>query len=738
MYKNNKILKVKKREGWLDDFDQKKIMHAILKAIRSSLHREDLKLAERLSDFVVEALNKKYSTKNIPTVEEIQDIVIEILKKKAPKEVFEEYASYRAKRAEIRKLKYYLISYDVKVKLSENALRILESRYLQKDENGKIIETPTQLFQRVAHNIAEAEKIYNPSISDDDLFKVEEDFFKIMARLEFLPNSPTLMNAGNPLQQLSACFVIEVNDSIDSIFESLKNTAKIHQSGGGTGFDFSNLRPKNDIVKSTAGIASGPISFMEIFDKATEVVKQGGKRRGANMGILRVDHPDILDFITSKMDQKRLQNFNISVAVTNDFMEAVLKDKEYELINPRNNQPVKKLKAKDIFDTICKIAWETGDPGLIFLDEINNEKGNPTPSLGRIKATNPCGEVPLLSYESCNLGSINLVKMLKETKANKFEIDWEKLERTIKIAVRFLDNVVDMNRYPLPEIEKMSRGNRRIGLGVMGFADMLIKIEISYDSDKAVKLAGKLMKFIDEKADYYSQQLAKERGVFPNYRDSIFYKKKIKMRNCATTTIAPTGTIGLIAGVSQGIEPIFAIAYERYSYIGRESDKPVKLIEVNPLFEEIAKREKFYSKELMQKVLQNGSVRGLKEVPLKWQKIFATAHDISPEYHLRMQAAFQKYTDNGVSKTVNLPHSATVEDVKNIYLLAYKLKCKGITIFRSGSKQMQILNIGVKNEETKQEDEKSLSKQDKETPPQFKNPSNEGPDVPPGICLTCL
>jgi len=730
MYKLNKILKIKKREGWFEDFNQKKITEAISKAIYSVQGEENLILAEKLSDKVVEMLNKKYENK-IPSVEDIQDIVVEILKQNAPKEIHEAYEDYRAKRAEIRKLKYYLISYDVKIKLTENALKVLEARYLKKDDNGKLIETPTQLFQRVAHNIAEAEKFYNVDISDDDLFKVEEEFFKAMARLEFLPNSPTLMNAGNPLQQLSACFVIEIDDSMESIFEALKNTAKVHQSGGGTGFDFSNLRPKNDAVRSTMGIASGPISFMEIFDKATEVVKQGGKRRGANMGILRVDHPDIIEFITVKSDQHKLQNFNISVGVTNDFMEAVINDKEYELINPRNNQAVKKIKAQEVFNLMCKTAWATGDPGIIFLDEINNEKGNPIPKLGRIKATNPCGEVPLHSYESCNLGSINLLKMLKEKKNGKYEIDWKKLKRTIKTGVHFLDNVVDMNRYPLPEIEVMTKGNRRLGLGVMGFADMLIKLGIPYNSQEAVKLAEKLMKFIDDEADVCSQELAKIRGVFPNWRDSIFADRKIKMRNCALTTIAPTGTIGIIAGCSQGIEPIFAIAYERFSYIGAEANKPVKLIEINPLFEEIAKREKFYSKELMEKVVKTGSVQGLKEVPEKWQKIFVTAHDISPEYHLKIQAAFQKYTDNGVSKTVNLSETATIEDVKNIYITAFKLKCKGVTIFRSGSKQMQILNVGANNSIRDPLEEvpkpKILSKQlDKKD---F--------DAPPGVCLHC-
>lgn len=1146
----NLITKIKKRDGRIVNFDQERITNAIFKAI-AAVKEEDRKLAKKISNKVVKTLNERFSSKDIPSVEQIQDIVIETLKKVGEKEVAESYEIYRKKRTEIRETKYFLLNHTIKTKLSENALKVLEARYLRKDEKGKLIETPTQLFQRVSQNIAAAEKIYNPDISDDDLFRTEEKFYRMMALLEFLPNSPTLMNAGAPLQQLSACFVLPVDDSMESIFEAVKSTALIHQSGGGTGFSFSRLRPKGDIVRTTSGIASGPVSFMKVFDVATETVKQGGKRRGANMGILRIDHPDIIEFITAKKNEGSFQNFNISVAITDEFMEKVKKNKKYSLINPRNNQAVRELEAGEVFDLITRLAWETGDPGVVFIDRMNNDRGNPTPKIGKIEATNPCfagnvrlasdkglltfeelylkkmkisvatdnrvnqlqsakssqpsaitiktlpgitlrkavpvfktrknwpvfilttkcgfevtatsdhkfftpkgvkqlkdlkpgdeiliqsgpgvwskdytlppfipdnklnarlqrgeaklpkkwsrelgellgwvigdgwvseekpkgrnvpnytiglmygdeekkllapkfrslikewtglngveierngiltqyyksalyyflnslgihekdgnnkqvpeslwsapreavlgflsalftadgtvnvsarkascsvrlsgssktllkqvqllllnegivsklylrrkagkkrmpdskrqpkfynystqyellldganrdlflkkigflapskqnkaekwlinkqrksnketfidsvrtikaggttdvycttekethsviangfvaaqcGEQPLLPYESCNLGSINLDKMLKEKKAAgksglpRWEIDWQKLKKTVWAAVHFLDNAIDMNRYPLPEIEAMTRGNRRIGLGVMGWADFLIKLEIPYNSPKALKLAESLMKFIDKEAKKASARLARTRGVFPNFKDSVYDRPGgLKLRNCALTTIAPTGTIGVIAGCSQGIEPIFALAYVRKTGLAEKLGE-VSLLEVNPYFRKVAQAEGFYSEKLMNEVARFGSIAKIKEVPEKWRKIFLTAHDLNYEDHIRMQAAFQKHVDNAVSKTINFPHEATVEDVKKAYMLAWELGCKGITVYRYESKSQQVLNIlGKEEEEIKVIPEK-------EVPPVLRNPSPELPDLPPDICPTC-
>jgi ribonucleoside-diphosphate reductase alpha chain len=1162
----NKISFIKKRDGRIVPFDQKKITEAIRKAFLVA-REEDGAVTLKISNEVVKKLNEFYSGK-IPNIEQIQDVVIDTLKKSGAEDVAQEYSDYRKKRTEIREAKWYLIDKDTKIKLTPNAVKVLESRYLRKDENGKIIETPSQMFRRVAQNIASAEKVYKPTISDDEIFEIGAKFYKMMANLEFLPNSPTLMNAGAPLQQLSACFVLPIEDSMESIFEAVKNTAIIHQcltretrvmtneglvnidqvknktsvltdegvflvdgvhkngkqevyqletehgfliegtkkhkflivsengdyiwkemselkkgdwtvlksgewlgqatdlpkfdysskqgrnktsfkaklyplpfqltpelaqlvgfymgdgsnhrdgirfsvgkdnfdiiekirdlsktifgadivsvsrckngsfeasllsvqikewfdflgflkesslkafiprlilggseatiggflrglftadgcirksghitlstasekfskdvqttlmylgiptrrnhykhsfdkkspskeiyqisicthqgfvnfrkkigffsefkqerlnkidenkiftrgeiipnkryalknwyatlpfgskasvqkyydrivnrnldfseltyqkvkgvllkniehpaffeelveedffftkiksvkfsgikevfdltvphkhsylangfishnSGGGTGFSFSRLRPKNDRVKSTSGIASGPISFMTVFDKATEVIKQGGKRRGANMGILRVDHPDILEFINCKDKEGFLQNFNISVALTDDFMRAVEKGESYSLINPRSGEVVRKLDARNIFNLISEHAWMSGDPGIVFIDRMNDSKTNPTPKLGRIESTNPCAEQPLLPYESCNLGSINVSRMLK-IKNGKYEIDWEKLKETIRWAVRFLDNVVEMNNYPLPQISAMSRGNRRIGLGLMGFADALIKMEISYKSSAALKFAEKLMKFIDDEADKMSQDLAEIRGVFPNYKDSLYdMSGGPKMRNVTTTTIAPTGTIGIIAGCSQGIEPIFALAYIRLSYIGNDPDKPVELLETNPLLEEVAKREKFMSEDLMKNVALNGSLQKVGGVPAKWKKIFITAHDLTPLEHVKIQAAFQKYTDCAVSKTINFPNDAKVEDVREAYWLAYKLGCKGITIYRSGSKQLQVLNVGNKK------DVKKENVQEENVSPELANPEPNIAEIIPGSCPTC-
>ncbi|MCJ7516192.1 MAG: vitamin B12-dependent ribonucleotide reductase [Dehalococcoidia bacterium] len=566
---------------------------------------------------------------------------------------------------------------------TNNALEVLNKRYLEKDDNGKIIETPEQLFHRVAKHIASAELIYDQKA---DTAGWEDKFYRLMTSLEFLPNSPTLMNAGRELGQLSACFVIPIEDSMESIFDAVKNSAIIQKSGGGTGFSFSRIRPKNDFVQSTSGVASGPVSFMKVFDVTTDVTKQGGMRRGANMAILNVDHPDILDFIAAKEDPKAFTNFNISVAVTNEFMEAVEKGKEYNLINPHNKEVVIKLNAREVFNKITETAWRTGDPGIVFIDNIN--KNNPTPKLGRIESTNPCGEQPLLPFESCNLASINLSKMVKNDN-HKPEIDYAKLRQTVKLGVRFLDNVIDVNKFPLPQIEKMTKSTRKIGLGVMGFADTLLQLRIPYNSDKALEVAENVMHFINEEATKESVKLGEARGLFPEFKGSIYDTDGgLKPRNSARTTIAPTGTLSIIAGCSSGIEPLFALSYTRHILDDQ------KLIEVNPYFEETARNEGFYSAELMQQLAEGKKLRDVESIP-EWVKdTFVVSHDISPEWHVRMQTAFQKSTDSAVSKTVNLPHEATVENVAAVYMLAYNLGLKGITIYRDRSRDSQVLNIG--------------------------------------------
>ncbi|NQU95098.1 MAG: vitamin B12-dependent ribonucleotide reductase [Candidatus Omnitrophica bacterium] len=571
------------------------------------------------------------------------------------------------------------------VKLTENAIRVLNKRYLVKSESGEVTETPKDMFRRVAKNIASADKLYDKNKNTEI---AEEEFYRVISSLEFLPNSPTLMNAGRELQQLAACFVLPIEDSMESIFETIKDTAMIHKSGGGTGFSFSRLRPKNAPVKSTGGISSGPVSFMKVFNSATQAVKQGGTRRGANMGILRVDHPDILDFIMCKENDKEITNFNISVGLTEDFVEKAMQGEEYELIEPHTKQPVQKLNAKEVLDLIVKMAWKNGEPGIIFLDRLNKE--NPTPAIGEIESTNPCGEQPLLPYESCNLGSINLSLAVDE---DAKEINWEKLGKTVKIAVHFLDNVIDMNNYPLERISKMTRSNRKIGLGVMGFADMLIKLGVKYNSEEGIIIAEKVMKFILDRATDASLGLAKERGVFPNFEKSIYAKKKnMRLRNATLTTIAPTGSIGIISGCSSGIEPLFAL-----SYVKKILDNE-RFLEVHPYFEKIAKEKGFYSTELMEKVAGVGSIKDIEEIPADVREVFVTSFDISPSWHIRMQAAFQKYTHNAVSKTVNFPNKSTEKDIKEVYTLACKTGCKGVTVYRDGSRQEQVLNIEKKKE----------------------------------------
>ncbi|MFA5134333.1 MAG: vitamin B12-dependent ribonucleotide reductase [Patescibacteria group bacterium] len=697
-----KIKNIKKRSGQIVAFDQQKIANAIYKATKS-IQKEDAKLADKLSKKVVSILRKKFDETTVPTVEQIQDIVEEVLIKEDQIQLAKAYILYRKEHQKIREAKgSYIGLPELDTKLSINALRVLSKRYLRKARNGKVVETPKEMFRRVAQNIAQADERYDSLLNQEvDAEKTEREFYKMMFNLEFIPNSPTLMNAGKELQQLAACFVLPVGDSMEEIFDAVKWTALVHKTGGGTGFAFSRLRPKSDRVMSTKGVASGPVSFMTVFDAATETVKQGGTRRGANMGILRVDHPDILEFVTAKENNDRLNNFNISVAVTEDFMRAVEQGTEYDLLNPRNKESVDRLNARKVFDLIVTLAWKNGDPGIVFIDRIN--KDNPTPHVGEIEATNPCGEQPLLPFEACNLGSINLAKMVQGdfSLGEPVEMDWDKLRKTVRMSIHFLDNVIDMSNYPLPQITEMVNNNRKIGLGVMGWADLLIMLGIPYDSDEAVEFAEKVMKFIKDESRKMSHELAEDRGQFPNFEGSIFdTKDALKLRNATTNTIAPTGTISIIAGCSSGIEPLFAISYIRNVMDDNE------LIEVNPIFEQLARREGFYSEELMKKIAEAGGVQGLDEVPAKWQRLFVVSHDIMPEWHLKMQAAFQKYTDNAVSKTVNFAHDATAADIEQVYMLAFKHGCKGVTIYRDRSRESQVLNIGKVNHK---EQKKSFS-----------------------------
>ncbi|MCF7907954.1 MAG: vitamin B12-dependent ribonucleotide reductase [Candidatus Omnitrophica bacterium] len=566
---------------------------------------------------------------------------------------------------------------------SSNAIVVLRKRYLKKNNQGAVSETPKELLERVSQAIASVEANYGQDAKR--VKEVRAEFLEMMTNLEFMPNSPTLMNAGKDLGQLSACFVVPVEDSMESIFDAIKSTALIHKTGGGTGFSFSRLRPTNSVVKSTGGVASGPVSFMKVFDAATQAVKQGGTRRGANMGILRVDHPDILEFVKCKEKEGQISNFNISIALTDEFMDKVLQKQDYSLIDPFNKEIVGKLDASEVFNLIATYAHKNGEPGIVFIDKINRD--NPTPNLGLIESTNPCGEQPLLPFESCNLGSINLAKMLTKTDQG-FEVDWKRLEKITKSAVRFLDNVIDANKFPLEQIKENTRNTRKIGLGVMGWATMLGFMGIPYDSDDAIHLAKDVMRFIREAAKKQSLQLAAERDVFPAWKGSSWHKKGIKIRNATLTTIAPTGTISIIAGpTSGGVEPNFSLCYFRNVLDGE------KLLEVDPAFEYTAKKQGFYSDDLMQRIAKGEDVQSMEEVPEETKRIFRTAMNISPFWHLKTQAAFQEFTDNAVSKTINLPNSAVVDDVKESYLLAYKLGCKGVTVYRDGSRSVQVLTL---------------------------------------------
>lgn len=580
---------------------------------------------------------------------------------------------------------------------SENAQKVLKKRYLRRSVSGEILEKPGDMLLRVAEAVASAEETFQ-----GDVENMTVSFYNMMARKEFLPNSPTLMNAGRELGQLSACFVLPVDDSMESIFTAVKNTALIHKSGGGTGFSFSRVRPANDAVMSTKGVSSGPISFMTVFDQATETVKQGGVRRGANMAVLRVDHPDIEQFINVKRNMEKLNNFNLSVAATDEFMDAVERGTTYNLVNPRNGAVVDTRDANEVFNTIVDSAWNSGEPGLLFIDRMND--ANPTPHIGDIEATNPCGEQPLLSYEACNLGSVNVSVMAEENETGGFTMNWTRLERTVRTAVRFLDDVIEINRYPLPEIAEMVAGNRKVGLGVMGFADLLFRLKIPYDSEEALLFAEELMSFIAEKGRKASMDLAKERGPFPNFKGSVYDNKHMPpLRNATVTTIAPTGSISILAGCSGGIEPVFALAFTRRNLL----DQGDELHEVVPEFGNVARERGFFSEEVFARVAEKGSCQDITEIPRDVQRLFVTSHDISPAYHVRMQAAFQKYTDNAVSKTVNLPEKATRKSVSEVFKLSRRLGCKGITVYRDKSRDKQVLNL-ARSKEAEKADEVTL------------------------------
>ena len=668
------VKKLIKRDGRVADFDKEKITEAIFKAA-SSVGGSDRSISEDLSNKVVDVINERFPNK-IPNVEDIQDAIEYVLVKEGHAKTAKAYILYRQKRKELRELREAILGMNFKTNLSLNAIKLLKDKYLLKDEQGNTIEAPNDMFRRVAKNIAKADLLYNKKA---DISKTEDEFYQVMLNLDFLPNSPALMNSGTEIQQLMSTFVLPIEDSIESIFEALKNAAIIHKTGAGTGFNFSKIRPKNDLVSSTKGLATGPISFMKIFDTATDTMKQGGRRRGANMGILAIDHPEIMEFIISKDDPKSLTNFNISVALTDKFMKAIEDNKDYPLINPHDGKEVKRLKAGEIFNLIMFQAWKTGDPGILFMDRIN--KANPLPNI-KIDSTDSCASQPLLNYEAVCLGSVNLANMVKDSK-----IDFEKLARTVQIAVHFLDNVIDVNKYPLKEIKKMCLANRKIGLGVMGFADMLYQLRVPYNSEDGVKTAAKVMKFIREEAEKASIDLAKERGVFPSWKNSIYAKDKIKLRNATLTTIPPTGSISIIADVSTGIEPNISVCYVRKILENRE------FFYVNRYFEEAIKENDYYSDTFLQKIKNKGSLGDVEELSPDDKKIFVVAYDISPEWHLKVQAAFQKYTDNAVSKTVNFKNDATVQDVEKVYMLAYELGCKGVTIYRDGSKSEQIFTL---------------------------------------------
>ncbi len=682
------LSRVRKRDGREVDFSTEKIAEAIFRAAQV-VGGKDVALANELAQKAVERLQLKYQGLSglVPTVEDVQDVVEVTLIETGHASTAKSFILYRQKRREEREAKSSLLSGRVDTtKIDLNGVKLLEKRYLTKDVNGVVIETPAELFQRVAKAVAGADKKYGKSA--EDIKKTSELFYGAMKNLEFLPSTPILMNAGTRLQQLYSCFAIGIDDSIDSIFEALREAAQVHHSGGGTGFCFSKLRPKGDPISSSTGTTTGPISFMHVFDAATEYIKRGGKRRGANMAILRVDHPDILEFINLKADGSVMTNFNLSVGLTNKFMRAVKTDWDIELINPRTSEPVKKISSKSLFDSLVTMAWKRGDPGILFIDRINEK--NPTPKEGKIETTSPCADQPLLPFEGAVLGSINLTSILKEQgkeqskeqKEPADSIDWLKLRSLVHLGVHFLDNTIDINHFPSSRLKEATLKTRKIGLGIMGFADLLFHLELPYNSDEAVAIGEKIMKFIRDEARAASGQLAEERGTFPLWPESTYAEEKLKLRNAALTCISPTGSISIIAGVSSSLEPAFALCYQTKIL---ESE----MVRINKVLEHKLKDEKMYSLLLITEIAKKGIANV--DVPRKFKKIFITANEIAPEYHLKMQAAFQKHCDGGVSKTINFPSDCSVDDVRTAYLLAWELGCKGVTIYRDSSLVNQVI-----------------------------------------------
>ena len=677
-----RITQIQKRDGRIVDFDSSKIVGSIFKAAQT-VGGKDRGLAATLAEEVVLKLQEQVG-KNIPTVAQVQDLVEKTLIERGHVQTSKAFILRRYQKEEEQRRKELILggsNTQENLAFSNEALTILGRRYLRKDEPGNLIETPQSMLRRVARNVASADLEYGASISQ--VKETEEKFYEIMANLSFLPNSPTLMNAESKSQQLSSCFVLPIEDTMEGIFGTLRDAAIVHQRGSGTGFSFSRLRPKGDTVGQHRGVASGAVSFLTVYDTALETVKQGGIRSGANMAVLRVDHPDILRFIESKRDKKALKNFNISVAVTDRFMKAVEEDKYYYLINPHTDKYVGKLRAKDVFSVIIQNAWKTGDPGLLFIDEINRK--HPAKHLGEIETTNQCGEAPLLPYEGCILGSLNLMMFLT---ADETGVNWDLLRETIHVAVHFLDNVIDKNSYPTLAIEKATKRTRKFGLGIMGLADLLCALKIRYDSDEGLEMADKIMSFVKNEAYDMSMKLAEQRGVFPAWEGSDHEKAGRRMRNATCISVSPTGTISILAGVSPSCEPLFAISYNR-TMLG-----DMEMVYLNKAFERIAKEREFYSPELIRNIARMGSVQDFKEVPKDVRDIFVTAQDISPDGHIKMQAILQKYVDNSISKTINLPASATIKDVEEAYMLAWKAKCKGITVYRDGSYEDQVVSVG--------------------------------------------
>ncbi|MBI5223099.1 adenosylcobalamin-dependent ribonucleoside-diphosphate reductase [Candidatus Micrarchaeota archaeon] len=678
------VSKIRKRDGSIVDFDKQKVAEAIFKAAQS-VGGNDKAEAERVANRVHELLNAKYTEKDIPTVEEVQDHVEKALIETGHAATAKAYILYRHTKNVEREMKTMMGVYD-DLKMPVNAVQVLEKRYLLRDETGKIIESPSQLFRRVAKHLASNEKNYGAD--DRAIRQYEEAFYEVMTNFEFLPNSPTLMNAGTTSGQLAACFILPVKDDIEQIFEAVKWQAMVHKTGGGTGFCFSYIRPKGDFVRSTNGIASGPISFMSPFDNATNVVKQGGKRRGANMATFHVWHPDIEEFIMMKQTPGVMENFNVSVMADDAFMSAVENNQEYELKNPRDGRALRKISARGLFDMIAYSAWKSAEPGVLFIDEIN--RTNPTPN-EPIHATNPCGEVPMPDFESCNLGSINMVKFvdLNWSKGDwKKKIKWERLRYVVRLAFEFLDNVIDMNVYPIPQIKEQTLKNRRIGLGVMGFARMLYMMGIRYDSEQGYEVGREIMKFINDECRKMSHELGRARGAFPNFKNSPLSQKYDAMRNATCTSIAPTGTISMIADTSSGIEPVFAISFLKTVRTGQYHY-------LDPVFEQVLKVRGLYSEDLIREVMEKGSLKDIEGLPQDVKDVFRVAYDLAPDAHVRMQAAFQENVELAVSKTINMAANSTVDDVKNVYLLAWKLKCKGITIYRDSSRHEQVLHVGT-------------------------------------------